>query len=133
MEVIFYYQGERDRVPQERHVSICRVSVKSGRIFFKGMCLSSHGLKMFMLDRIQGDMTSLVTGELLSPHQFRSVDELRKALVSLGVRRHSQLSSAPPAEVLKDDSAPTITGESMKLKSVKRTGIIGRLLAKLGL
>lgn len=132
IEVLFKYQGERDSAPKERHVQIERVFTKGGRVFLKGMCLKSQGMKMFMVDRIKGGMVSPATGELVDPREFTRVDDLRQALVQLNTKPVNKTVSPPPFEHAQHDTAKAITEEPSKPEAVKKPGFISRLLAKLG-
>lgn len=83
LEVVFNYQDQRDPAPRKQHVSIQRVSTKSGRVFFKALCLKSGSMKMFMVDRINGDIASSTNGKLVSPRDYTRADALRVAFLQL--------------------------------------------------
>lgn len=126
IEVLFKYQGERDAAPKERHVQIERVSTKGGRVFLKGMCLKSQGMKMFMVDRIKGDIVSPITGELVRPSDHTRVEILREALQALAVAQPvvTPVIDAPD-NLPPEDPAPN--------KPPGKLGIMRRFFNKLGL
>ncbi|UYV20912.1 WYL domain-containing protein (plasmid) [Halomonas qaidamensis] len=132
IEVLFKYQGERDSVPKERHVQIDLVFAKGGRVFLKGMCLKSQGMKMFMVDRIKGGVVSPATGELIDPREFTRVDDLRQALAQLKTRPANKIVSPPAFEHAQENTAKAIPEEPSKPVTVKKPSFISRLLAKLG-
>lgn len=83
VEVFFNYQDQRDPAPRKQYVSIQRVSTKDGRVFLKAQCLKSSSMKMFMVDRIKGDIASTVNGQLVSPRDYTRVEDLRGAIFKL--------------------------------------------------
>lgn len=126
IEVLFKYQGERDSAPKERHVQIERVSTKGGRVFLKGMCLKSQGMKMFMVDRIKGDIVSPITGELVRPSDHTRVEILREALQALAV--------AQPVVTPVIDAPDNLPPEApAPNKPPGKLGIMRRFFNKLGL
>lgn len=132
IEVLLKYKGERDPSPKERHVQIERVFTKGGRVFLKGMCLKSMGMKMFMVDRIKDEIVSPATGEMLNPREFTRVDDLRQALLLVGIRPEKKLLIPPTIEETQEAAAKTSTEGLIKPEGVKKPGMIRRLLAKLG-
>jgi len=132
VEVRFKYQGERDQTPKERHVQIERVSSKGGRIFLKGMCLESMGMKMFMVDRMVGEIVSPVTGELLNPREHTKVDDLRQAIALLG-RRPEKNALEPPVCEGSLESTPSVKSEKVtKNIETEKQGFVRRILSMLG-
>ncbi|UTD54915.1 hypothetical protein [Halomonas sp. MS1] len=132
VEVRFKYQGERDQKPKDRHVQIERVSSKGGRIVLKGMCLESMGMKMFMVDRMVGEIVSPVTGELLNPHEYMRLDDLRKAIALLARKPESK-----PVEPSADEGGVETTRlvkeeEATSNIVPEKQGIMRRILDMLG-
>ncbi|ATH77802.1 hypothetical protein CLM76_09440 [Vreelandella venusta] len=84
VEVRFSYRGQRDSAPKQQHVSIQRVSTQGGRVFLKALCLQSGAVKMFMVDRIKGDIASASKEEQVNPQDHTRVEALRAALAALG-------------------------------------------------
>lgn len=132
IEVLFKYQGERDSAPKERHVQIERVSTKGGRVFLKGMCLKSQGMKMFMVDRIKGGMVSPITGELLDPHEFTRVDDLRQALMMMRAKPEKEVSPPPMVEETQENAVERSSEEPLNTERFEKPGIIRRIFSKLG-
>lgn len=83
LEVVFSYQDQRDSVPRKQHVNIQRVSAKGDRVFFKAVCMKSGSTKMFMVDRIDGYITSSANGHLMNPIDYKQAKAFRNALLQL--------------------------------------------------
>ena len=133
IEVLFKYQGERDSFPKERHVQIERVSTNGGRVFLKGMCLKSQGMKMFMVDRIKGSMVSPVTGELIDPSEFTRIDDLRQALALLGNKSKENPVASPDFDEVTKPLASPEAEKNEPIAANEKQSIVRRLLSVLGL
>lgn len=85
-EFIFTYtdhEGQSSR----RRVRVMGIASNDGRQYLDGYCLDRNAVRTFRVDRIQGDLTDIETGELLNVYRL---------LASTENRRHMDYTPAKP-------------------------------------
>lgn len=78
------HQGQ----PSNRRVRVMGIASNDGRQYLDGYCLERNGMRTFRVDRVQGDLTDMETGELFNVYNL---------LAATNKRRHMDFTPAKPA------------------------------------